>query len=328
MVFDRTTKIFIAIFTLIATILVLINHLIDQNPIGDWGLAGLLFIISLVFWVWLWQEDREETTTALATADTHAASPAEAAVKEWVISKDVVAALEDAVAEPDSQVAESEASADIPVAEPEPLADEITELQTETEETPVEAQAEPEVVEEAPAAEAESATEVEAQTTEGEPEAGGPADAEEEVLVMAEDAVFVEQASSTETELSEAQETVATSDAETEPEAIEDVPVVEATPVTEAAPTEAAPTGDEPDDLQRIEGIGEKYSETLIAAGVFTFAQIAGMTEEQLTAIIKDAGMRRPSSIVTWAEQAALAAAHDWDALDKLQEELIGGRRA
>mgnify|MGYP001035149878 CR=1 FL=1 len=44
-------------------------------------------------------------------------------------------------------------------------------------------------------------------------------------------------------------------------------------------------------------------------------------------ALVSDAGMRRPRSIETWAEQAELAAKGDWDALEKLQDELSGGRR-
>lgn len=70
------------------------------------------------------------------------------------------------------------------------------------------------------------------------------------------------------------------------------------------------------DDLTRIEGIGPKYREALLNAGVTTFAQIASKTEEELVEIVRDAGMRRPPSLRTWAEQAKLASNNDWDALE------------
>jgi predicted flap endonuclease-1-like 5' DNA nuclease len=93
------------------------------------------------------------------------------------------------------------------------------------------------------------------------------------------------------------------------------------------AEANATQSDDEPDDLTRVEGIGPKYSDALIAAGVTTFAQIASKSEEELTQIVRDAGMRRPASIVSWAEQAKLASENKWDELEKLQDELSGGRR-
>jgi predicted flap endonuclease-1-like 5' DNA nuclease len=93
------------------------------------------------------------------------------------------------------------------------------------------------------------------------------------------------------------------------------------------AKAKATQSDDEPDDLTRVEGIGPKYSDALIAAGVTTFAQIASKSEEELTQIVRDAGMRRPASIVSWAEQAKLASENKWDELEKLQDELSGGRR-
>lgn len=82
----------------------------------------------------------------------------------------------------------------------------------------------------------------------------------------------------------------------------------------------------EPDDLSKIEGIGPVYQGILKDAGVSTFAAIAARSTDELEAIIKDAGKRRPASIVTWAQQAALAAKGDWDGLQKLQDSLDGGR--
>lgn len=80
------------------------------------------------------------------------------------------------------------------------------------------------------------------------------------------------------------------------------------------------------DDLTKVEGIGPKMSKALIAAGIDTFAKLAQTSEEALREIISAAGMSSPS-LPTWAEQAALAAAGDWDGLAKLQSELVAGRR-
>ena len=81
------------------------------------------------------------------------------------------------------------------------------------------------------------------------------------------------------------------------------------------------------DDLRRIEGIGPKYADALIAGGINTFAELAALSVEEIENIAKVAGMNRRKSMATWAEQAALAAEGKWDELDKLQEELSSGRR-
>jgi len=83
----------------------------------------------------------------------------------------------------------------------------------------------------------------------------------------------------------------------------------------------------EPDDLTKVEGIGKKMSAALIDAGIDTYAKLADASEEQLTQAIQDAGMRLAPSLGTWAEQAAFARDGDWDGLEKLQDELQGGRR-
>ena len=80
-------------------------------------------------------------------------------------------------------------------------------------------------------------------------------------------------------------------------------------------------------DLTIIEGIGPKYAEILMGAGVTTFAQIAAMSDDEIVTLVKDNGGRKSASMGTWAEQAKLAAAGDWDGLAKLQDELSGGRR-
>ncbi len=103
-----------------------------------------------------------------------------------------------------------------------------------------------------------------------------------------------------------------------EEETVEDEPEAVEEPVAEAS---------EPDDLSKIEGIGPVYQQLLKDAGVGTFEAISKKTTAELEQIIKDAGKRRPASVDTWVEQAELAARGDWDALQKLQDTLDGGRR-
>jgi predicted flap endonuclease-1-like 5' DNA nuclease len=91
-----------------------------------------------------------------------------------------------------------------------------------------------------------------------------------------------------------------------------------------APPTEE-PT---PDDLKRIEGIGPKISSLLQAAGILTFAQLAEADVSQLNEILAAAGLGALADPTTWPQQAGLAAAGEWDALESLQEKLKGGRRA
>jgi len=93
------------------------------------------------------------------------------------------------------------------------------------------------------------------------------------------------------------------------------------------APASKPESGDGDDDLTKVEGIGPKMSAALKAAGIDTFAKLAASSEDTLRQAIEAAGMRLAPSITTWAEQAELAAKGDWDALDKLQNELEGGRR-
>ncbi len=101
-----------------------------------------------------------------------------------------------------------------------------------------------------------------------------------------------------------------------------DEPVVE----TEApAEEEAAPTT--PDSLKKLEGVGPKVEGVLNEAGISTFAQLASADVEKLREILASAKLQMmdPSG---WIEQAELATKGDWDALEKLQDELKGGRRA
>ena len=105
-------------------------------------------------------------------------------------------------------------------------------------------------------------------------------------------------------------------------------------PVTEAETEAIEGEGEEEepavsDDLKRIEGIGPKISGVLQEAGIMTYIQLADAGVSRLEEILEEADprLRRLANPATWPEQAALAAAGEWDALQALQNELKGGRR-
>ncbi len=90
------------------------------------------------------------------------------------------------------------------------------------------------------------------------------------------------------------------------------------------ARTEAAV---EADDLTKIEGIGPKVSQALREAGISTFEALAGATVEDIQKVLSEAGLRMMDA-TTWPQQAKLASEGDWDGLQKLQEDLSGGRKS
>jgi len=82
------------------------------------------------------------------------------------------------------------------------------------------------------------------------------------------------------------------------------------------------------DNLKLIEGIGPKIEGLLNDAGIITFEELTATKVDFLKAILEDAGSRyKMHDPSTWAEQAGLAHKEEWDALEKLQEELKGGRK-
>lgn len=89
-----------------------------------------------------------------------------------------------------------------------------------------------------------------------------------------------------------------------------------------AAPKKAATK--KADDLKKVEGIGPKIAETLVNAGISTFAELAKSTPEKIAEIISD--VRGNHVTDTWPAQAKLAAEGKWDELKKWQDELDGGK--
>jgi predicted flap endonuclease-1-like 5' DNA nuclease len=85
-------------------------------------------------------------------------------------------------------------------------------------------------------------------------------------------------------------------------------------------------TGSQPDNLKIVEGIGPKVEQLLKDAGINTWADLAGATEEKLKEILEAGGDQyRLAKPDTWPEQARLAQAGQWKELREYQDFLQGG---
>ena len=78
------------------------------------------------------------------------------------------------------------------------------------------------------------------------------------------------------------------------------------------------------EDLTRIEGIGPKAQELLYAAGVTSYSQLGQLDANQILGLL--GGQIAAVDTTTWADQAKLAAAGEWDKLTAWQDQLDGGR--
>jgi len=94
-----------------------------------------------------------------------------------------------------------------------------------------------------------------------------------------------------------------------------------------AAAKEEAPvaTAVATDDLTKIEGIGPKIAETLQAADISTYAQLADAEVDKLKEVLTAASLGRFEP-TTWPAQAKMAADGEWEKLKTWQDELDGGK--
>lgn len=81
------------------------------------------------------------------------------------------------------------------------------------------------------------------------------------------------------------------------------------------------------DDLKMVEGIGPKIEALLNEAGIFTWNDLATAPIEKVQEVLDNAGpafnIHNPA---TWAKQAELADAAQWEELEAYQDRLKGGR--
>lgn len=78
-----------------------------------------------------------------------------------------------------------------------------------------------------------------------------------------------------------------------------------------------------PDDLTRLTGIGPKLAEAMNAAGIKQYSQLATMPLDALNECLAPSGIRYSKAVAeTWAAQAKLAAAADWEGLKTYQAAL------
>ncbi len=93
------------------------------------------------------------------------------------------------------------------------------------------------------------------------------------------------------------------------------------------APKKAAPPAKK-DDLKKIEGIGPKIAELLSQGGIDSYESLSNAKGTIIKEILEKAGPRyKMHDPGTWKQQAKLAAKGEWEKLQKLQEELKGGRK-
>ncbi len=80
------------------------------------------------------------------------------------------------------------------------------------------------------------------------------------------------------------------------------------------------------DDLVKIEGIGPKVAKVLKEAGITTYDELAHAKAADVQKVLNQADMQMMNP-TGWIAQAKLAAKGDWQAFEKLQDELKGGRK-
>jgi predicted flap endonuclease-1-like 5' DNA nuclease len=333
MTMNRSTKSLIAVIALVAALFLAVNHIVDAAPIQDWLLAGVLFAISVGFWVWLWQE--HQASTALAVRDDEAKAGTS---QEWIITRDAAGQVEE------------------PVATGEPAAATSLETDDEEEEPDLEITSEPdttgdvaEEVSEQIAEEPEETAEVVERARRGgavaeqkiaDAMAGGPTGLTEEAMEEAEETIEeeitgepVEREDQASDETTEAPEPDHPPEGEAlvTPEEVDqgDAPITDerADDDEGIAVVDRPPKGvkEVSEDLTVIDGIGPKYRDALVEAGYATFADLAQASEDDLEIAIRGIGLRRPGSLVTWAEQAGYAARGDWDGLEEFKVRIKGG---
>jgi predicted flap endonuclease-1-like 5' DNA nuclease len=82
------------------------------------------------------------------------------------------------------------------------------------------------------------------------------------------------------------------------------------------------------DNLQIVEGIGPKFNQACLDAGIDTFVKLSEASEDTLRTALTKAGLSFAPSLPTWAKQAELLAKGDRAAFDEYVSFLVAGRDA
>ena len=113
----------------------------------------------------------------------------------------------------------------------------------------------------------------------------------------------------------------------TPPVADTSTPDVDATPGEAATTVKVGGKSFKQDDLKIIEGVGPKIEGLLHDFGIKTWKAMADSDADQVKGMLAEAGSRyRMHNPATWAKQARLAVDGRWEDLEKLQDELDGGK--
>lgn len=309
MTFDRESRGVFAVILATAAVLIGANLIVNPAGLPGWASVAALILAGLaaLLWALSWRESvtargeqEPEAVVTLYTPPTPVIQPAEVHPPMRV---------PDSIPSPTPATVVMQAA---PVFAPTPHEEQT--IQRVVGHAPV-VDEEPAPVVAAPAPEPEPVVEAVAPQPEPEPAVG-------DAPVISNASPVVEEAAEqapTEPAAEIQAETVIHDEAAAPATAPEPTPPAVAEVISEAAPA--------PDDFTKLEGIGKYYNDALHKLGIQTYADLSKQTAEGLITQLKANGYRQHPAIPTWAEQAALAAAGDWDALAKLQETLDGGRR-
>ena len=94
----------------------------------------------------------------------------------------------------------------------------------------------------------------------------------------------------------------------------------------EAPKKEAKETKSKADDLTKIEGVGPKAAEAMVAAGIDTYANVAKADADKIKEVLTESSSRMAHLDPTsWPKQAQMAADGKWDELQEWQDKAKGG---
>jgi predicted flap endonuclease-1-like 5' DNA nuclease/cbb3-type cytochrome oxidase subunit 3 len=290
---DKTTKTMLCVASLVLGLLFGVNYMLSRERDGGWLLIAIIFfIVALLLWWWIGEPERR----AKRNAEEEAREKIRLAEEELRKARATTSATLPKPVDATARIASAT------VAEPTPVqAVQAEPVKVDTPKVAVSSLApEPEAVKvETPKAPEPEAVKVET------PKAPEPEAVKVETPKAPEPAPIVAEATKA-------------------PEPVKENPVADAKKSTDG---KKGKTKSGEDDLTLIEGIGPYYRDVLHKGDVKTFEALSKMSHEAIDDLIKAQGARRSMTTASWAEQAALAAKGDWEALETLQTNLIGGRK-